>query len=487
VEFGDWQTPPALAAEVVTALRAQGFQPAAVIEPTCGLGTFLAAARTAWPKAQLSGFEVNPAHVEQARAALGEGACVELSDFFTAAWEKRLRAPAGLVLILGNPPWVTSSELGALGAANLPQKANWKGFRGLDAITGRSNFDVSEWMLLRLLSAAEGTDFVIAMLCKAAVARRLLEHCARHRLPVAGEFRGFDAKEHFGAAVEAVLLVLRPGSPNQGRPEWPVFASILATEPASRIGVADGVLCSDVAAYHQTRGLGGNCDPEWRSGLKHDCSRVMEFSRSTAGLTNGDGEAVDLEDTFVYPLLKGSDLANGRLVPTRAVLVPQCRLGQETGSIRESAPRTWAYLSAHRAALDARKSSIYAGQPPFAVFGVGEYTFAPWKVGICGLYKRLDFAVVGPSEGRAVVLDDTCYFLPFASEGEARTAAEALASAPARKFLTARIFWDAKRPVNKEVLQSLDIAKLLDELGLRRGPAWPRTPQQQPLAFHPEP
>jgi hypothetical protein len=382
---------------------------------------------------------------------------------------------------------VTSSELGALGAANLPKKANWKGFRGLDAITGRSNFDVSEWILLRLLAAVEGTDFVIAMLCKAAVARRLLEHCARHRLPVAGELRGFDAMEHFGAAVEAVLLVLRPGSPNQGRPEWPVFPSVLATEPASRIGVADGVLCSDVAAYHRTRGLGGKCAPEWRSGLKHDCSRVVEFSRGSGGLTNGDGDVVDIEDTYIFPLLKGSDLANGRLVPTRAVLVPQRRLGEETGSIRQSAPRTWAYLTAHRAALDGRKSSIYAGQPPFAVFGVGEYTFAPWKVGICGLYKRLEFAVVGPSEGRAVVMDDTCYFLPFATEVEARLAAEALASAPAREFLTARIFWTAKRPVNKDVLQSLDLGKLLDALGLRRGPARLRAPQQQSLAFHPEP
>lgn len=466
VIWGDWQTPLPLAMEVVSTLRDQGLRPALVVEPTCGVGSFLAAARSAWPGAKLAGFEINPAYVEGARVALGDSARIERSDFFSEAWEKHLRASDGSVLILGNPPWVTSSELGSLGAANPPTKANWKGFRGLDALTGRSNFDVSEWMLLRLLAAVEGTEFTLAMLCKAAVARRLLEHCARHHLPVAGELRRFDAMEHFAAAVDAVLLVLRPGPANQGHVEWPVFASVLATEPATCIGVADGVLCSDVAAYHRSRGFGGSSVPEWRSGLKHDCSRVMEFSRGSAGLTNGAGEVVDIEDTYVYPLLKGSDLANGRLAPTRAVLVPQGRLGQETNSIRGSAPKTWSYLAAHREALDARKSSIYAGQPAFAVFGVGEYTFAPWKVGICGLYKRLEFAVVGPSGGRAVVLDDTCYFLPFATEGEARTVAAALASAPAREFLNARIFWDAKRPVTKSVLQTLDLAEL--NLALKR-------------------
>lgn len=116
---------------------------------------------------------------------------------------------------------------------------------------------------------------------------------------------------------------------------------------------------------------------------------------------------------------------------------------------------------------------------------MGDYTFAPWKVGICGLYKRLEFAVVGPLEGRAVVLDDTCYFLPFATEADARASADALSSAPAREFLNARIFWDAKRPVNKDVLQSLDLPNLLDELGVRLGHPRPRAPQQQVLALHP--
>ena len=77
-----------------------------------------------------------------------------------------------------------------------------------------------------------------------------------------------------------------------------------------------------------------------------------------------------------------------------------------------------------------------------------------------GLYKRSTFTLVGPHEGRAVVLDDTCYFLAFDDERSARLAAAALRSDAARDFLGARIFWDAKRPITKSILQTLDLNAL---------------------------
>ena len=82
-------------------------------------------------------------------------------------------------------------------------------------------------------------------------------------------------------------------------------------------------------------------------------------------------------------------------------------------------------------------------RPRFSVFGIGEYSFAQWKVAISGFYKSLDFRVVAPCEGRPVVLDDTCYFLPFRSEKEAVTVAELLNSDKARGFFKSVVFWDA--------------------------------------------
>ena len=52
-----------------------------------------------------------------------------------------------------------------------------------------------------------------------------------------------------------------------------------------------------------------------------------------------------------------------------------------------SAPRLWSYLQAHAGSFTNRKSSIYRGQPPFALFGIGPYSFAPFKVAIGGLQQ----------------------------------------------------------------------------------------------------
>ena len=111
----------------------------------------------------------------------------------------------------------------------------------------------------------------------------------------------------------------------------------------------------------------------------------------------------------------------------------------------------------------------YRGQPPYAIFGVGPYTFAPWKIAISGLYKRCVFRLVGPRDTetsqRPVVLDDTCYFLPFTSKSAAKRALAALQSPLAQDFLTSRVFWDAKRPINKALLQSLDLGAVLAPMG----------------------
>jgi hypothetical protein len=91
---------------------------------------------------------------------------------------------------------------------------------------------------------------------------------------------------------------------------------------------------------------------------------------------------------------------------------------------------------------------------------VGEYSFRPHKVAISGLYKSLTFNVVEPIAGRPTMLDDTCYFLPCESREQAEALARHLNGDRAREFFEARIFWDAKRPVNKALLSSLCLESL---------------------------
>lgn len=461
VVFGDWQTPDPLAQEVAALVaRTGGVPPSSVIEPTCGTGAFLRAARARFPDAVVRGYEINPEHAAVARASLrGADAEVRVADFFTVDWQRELASLPAPTLVIGNPPWVTNAGIGSLGASNLPDKSNFKHLAGLDALTGKSNFDVSEWMLVHLLEVLQGRDATIAVLCKTTVARRMIEYAARrHRaMTVRGIWR-IDAMAHFDAAVDACAFVVEP----RGRPaRASVYARLGAERPEHEIGMADGVLVADLAAWERTRHLRGRCEPEWRSGMKHDCADVMELSRHDGRWVNGSGEVVEIEREHCLPLLKSSDVARGNVSPRRAVVVPQRQLGEDTARLKETAPATWAYLNAHRDALAARKSSIYRTQPSFAIFGVGPYSFAPWKVATSGLYKRLAFTLVGPVDGLPVMLDDTCYFLPFDTEDEARRALAVLSSPDVLAFFSAQVFWDAKRPIQKSLLQSLDLARML--------------------------
>jgi hypothetical protein len=453
-----------------------------VLEPTCGEGTFLAAASRVFPQARLVGFDISPDYVAKARERLPPGrSSVNVADFFATPWEQIVAELHAPVLVVGNPPWVTNAALGALDASNLPAKANFKRLSGMDAMTGKSNFDISEWMLIRLLEALGERSFTLAMLCKASVARRLMEHVAQRGWRLQGEVRSIDARLHFGAAVDAVVLCLRAQEATgreHGNLEWPVYDSLEAREPSTTMGVVDGRVCSDIAAYMSTKELEGASALQWRSGLKHDCSKVMELDHVDGALRNGLGAVVDVEPEYIFPLLKGSDIANGRLVPRRSVIVPQRRLGEDTISLRERAPLLWRYLEAHRAYLDGRKSSIYREQPPFAIFGVGDYAFSPFKVAICGLYKKLAFSAVRPVQGRPVMADDTVYFLPCTAEDEAKALVAALSSRRAQAFFEARIFWDAKRPIGKLALQSISLERLLQAEGLSLGHRVRRSEQQ---------
>jgi hypothetical protein len=370
------------------------------------------------------------------------------------------------ILVVGNPPWVTNSALGALRSSNLPTKSNFQNHTGLEALTGKSNFDISEWMLIMLLGVLTGRRATLAMLCKTAVARKVLLHAWKNDISLSGaEIHPIDAAASFGAAVDACLLVcsLSPVSHNR---DCRVYRHLGDTNPVATFGYHDNQLVADVSAYERWKHLGGEEIYKWRSGVKHDCSKVMELWKQGNQLRNGFDEVIDIENVYVFPMLKSSEITNGiGKEPTRWMLVTQKALGDETSVISVVAPKTWLYLQNHGHLLDRRASSIYRNRPRFSVFGVGDYTFAPWKVCISGFYKDIQFATVGPYRGKPVVLDDTSYFVACRSEQEASYIAYLLNSGPAREFFSGFVFWDAKRPITIAMLRRLDLSVLAHELG----------------------
>ncbi len=474
IEFGDFQTPAEPASEVCRLLWNRGVRPHTILEPSCGRGSLLAAALERFRGAQSAiGLDIDPAHLESARQVierLGHGHKTRLvhGDFFETDWTSLAQRMADPVLVVGNPPWVTNAALGSLGSSNLPLKNNAQKLNGIDAVTGKSNFDISEWMLTRLLEVFQGREAVLAMLCKTAVARKVLEHAWTHQIALDScEMHAIDAAKHFRATVGACLLICRPARTGTNR-ECKAY-QVLGREVVDHtFGHRDGMLVADVSAYDRWSRLQGSHGFRWRSGVKHDCVKVMELRADGSWYRNGHGIVARLEEEFLFPMMKGSDLFHGKpREPARYMLVTQKRVGDDTGPIAASAPRTWRYLLSYGTDLDARSSSVYRNRPRFSVFGVGEYTFAPWKVAVAGLYKDPVFRSVGPSRGKPVVLDDTCYFLPCRDQDHANHLERLLNSGVAREFFSAFIFRDAKRPVTADILGKLDLIEFAKELGVQ--------------------
>lgn len=469
--YGDFQTPLSLAQEVCALLKRKGIDPTTIIEPTCGEGNFLAAAIDVFSSAQaVIGVDINPEYIEKTREKVRQANLnlrLTVGDFFVIDWAKVLAEKAKPVLLIGNPPWVTNTELGVIGSGNLPAKKNFKALNGFEALTGKSNFDISEWMLIHLFERLKGGENHIAMLCKTSVARKVLGHAWQNSIHISeAEMYLIDTKKYFDASVDACLLYCGFSSNKEQDKICRVYADLKGKE-LTTFGYRDGQLVANIANYERYGYLQGGTPCRWRSGIKHDCSKVMELVSVGNHFENKFGKKLDLELDYLYPLLKSSDLVNGGIAhPRKWLLVTQKYIGEETGRIEQTAPKTWQYLIEHEEWFSKRKSRIYNNRPRFSIFGVGEYSFSKWKVAISGLYKTLEFKLVGSYADKPIVLDDTCYFLPCDTLDDAKTFHELLCSDAARSFLEAFIFWDDKRPIKVDVLKRLDLIALAKEQNL---------------------
>ena len=472
-EFGDFQTPLRLA-EQVTQLAIEKYPYIkSVLEPTCGIGNFIRAYIKANDNLEsVYGWEINPEYIKSAKDILHSDKRlkinIEQKDFFLADWSLLPADLKNFVLFIGNPPWVTNSELGRIGGKNLPHKTNFQSRAGLEAITGKSNFDISEWMLIKIAEYISGKKAAMSFLVKTSVARKVFLHICKNRLFIKNiNIYNIDAKKYFNVNVDACLLCLEGGSTSPTEYSCSIYDSLSDQYPIKIMGYANGKPVADINTYNQLKDIDSQSEIPWRSGIKHDCSKVMEFKIKGNKLVNGFQEQVDIPGDYLYPMYKSSHIANDKLKkPVKYMLVTQRKIGIETDSIKILSPETWAYLQSYKEKLDSRKSSIYKSAPRFSVFGVGDYSFHPWKIVISGFYKNIQFKLVGPFQEKPVVLDDTCYMMSFKSEKKAEFVYTLLSSKVAGDFIESIIFKDSKRPVTVALLNRLNLKQLAYHLGL---------------------
>jgi hypothetical protein len=454
-EYGDFQTPLELARLVCGLLPRRRWTN--ILEPACGTGTFLRAAAEAFPDARRFGVELQPEYASAARefgeVIVRDALHLDFAQAFD--WSRD-----GDLLVIGNPPWVTSADLTGFSSANRPTPGNIRGLRGIEAMTGASNFDIAEAIILRLIGALGHLSPTIALLCKTQVARNVIAYAAQFALPIsAARLYRLDSKRWFGAGADACLFVFGVGEQEVSY-SAEVYAGLSADDLLTRIGVIDGRLVSDLDAYERTRAADGVSPVTWWQGIKHDATQVMELVE-TDGPHTKSGAAVDVESEYVFPLAKSTDVFRGTAGSSgKWMLVPQRHTGDDTNLLEQSAPRLWSHLTDNGDALDGRRSSIYRGRARFSIFGVGPYSFAPYKVAISAMHKRPVFRLVGPHLGKPVVFDDVCYFTPFEDVAPAALVTAMLESEQATALLGSLSFSDAKRPVTKKLLQRLDLAVL---------------------------
>jgi hypothetical protein len=476
-EYGDFQTNSDLANKVTLYLATKKISPEIVIEPTCGKGNFIIASLRNFKNIKkVFGVEIYKPYVWETKFSIVDFflsnpnsnkpeisiAHCNVFDFDFKAIAKK--HSTNDILIIGNPPWVTNSKLGSLNSTNLPKKTNFKNHSGLDAMTGKGNFDIAEFITLTMIETFQNMKGNLLLLVKNSVIKNIVFEQNKNRYKISAiEKHCIDSKKEFNVSVEAALFYCKLNT----QPTFDCLEFDFYNNQKSQLkfGWLNDKFVSNIDTYIHTKEIDGECPFVWRQGLKHDCSTVMELDKVNGHYVNALKEEVKLEDGLVYGILKSSDLKNTVINQTRKfTIVTQKKVGQETKYIKTEYPKTYQYLTEHQANFDARKSSIYNNKPLFSIFGIGDYSFKPFKVAISGLYKTFHFTLILPQDNKPVMLDDTCYLIGFDKIEFAVYALILLNSNTTVQFLQSVTFPDAKRTFTKDVLMRIDLLELAKQI-----------------------
>ena len=485
--YGDFQTNEDLADKIILRLVSRGISPQIIVEPTCGKGNFVIASLKHFTEIEnVIGVEIYKPYVWETKFNIihfflnnpkANKPTIEIAhcDVFDYDFKKIAKQFSGKVLpfgedlggakilIIGNPPWVTNSKLGSLNSSNLPKKANFKNHSGLDAMTGKGNFDIAESITLLMLNTFQTMNGNLLLLVKNSVIKNIVFDQKANNYAISNiEKHCIDSKKEFNVSVEAAAFYCKLNSKSVF--DCKEFDFYKNTEKVS-FGWLNDKFVSNIDTYIHNKNIDGECPFVWRQGLKHDCSAIMELDKVNGHYVNGLNEEVKLEDGLVYGILKSSDLKNAVISQTRKyTIVTQKKVGQETKFIKDDYPKTYKYLTDHQTNFDARKSSIYNNKPAFSIFGIGDYSFKPFKVAISGLYKTFHFTLILPQNEKPLMLDDTCYLLGFDKIEFAVYTLILLNADTTMQFLKSVTFSDAKRTFTKDVLMRIDLSELAKQI-----------------------
>ncbi len=468
-EYGDFQTNITLSKQVVTYISSIRNDFEFILEPTCGKGNFILAVLNQFDSIKkIIGIEIYQPYVWITKFKILAYFTINShkkrpnikilhADAFLFSYKEVAKQTIDLkTLVIGNPPWITNAALSVLDATNLPKKSNFKNHTNFDAITGKGNFDIGEVIALNMLDCFSHHKGVFSFLIKNAVIKNIIEAQVNNNFRIANAKKlNIDSKKEFNVSVNASLFITKL---NQTPEKKCLELDFYTNSYIRTFGWFQNKFVNSIEDYSSTSFIDGKSNFIWRSGMKHDCSKIMEFEVKDNFYKNNLNHVFFIEDKLVYGLLKSSDLKGGQINKYRKLtIVTQRKIGQKTDYIQEKYPLTYNYLNENSFFFEKRKSSVYKGKPKFSIFGIGDYSFKPYKVAISSMYKSTHFTLVVPDEnGKTIMLDDTCYFISFNDFYLARIAHFLVNTELVQQFLKSIVFSDAKRSINKDILMRID-------------------------------
>ncbi len=381
--------------------------------------------------------------------------------------------------LVGNPPWITWS--------GLPDrtKAAWRrthvgrldlqAYHGRESLLGYGNDDVSVpfvWTCLdRYLAPGGDAAVVLKRNLLTGPAGRLFRRGQVGDRPVSmetvhdfGSLHPFGDEVNAGAAVYGLRADATTTFPveatawtrGEETPRFESAATIRASLCRERAGVRpvepDDPASPWIAGDVESRAL-GECHHRIRHGVKDDAKTVFSLDRD---------RLVDLEPDHVYPYLRSRHVVKYGLFGHDLQLVPLSKVDADNETeLRRETPRTYGYLDENRETLEGRSSSWFDSGPFYNLFGLGEYTWADYKVVWCRLGFKPHFAVVStvddPDLGeKPVVPGDHCMFLATDDEHEAHFLCALLNSAVYQRSIEG-LASEGKSGIPKAIVDRLEL------------------------------
>lgn len=153
-----------------------------------------------------------------------------------------------------------------------------------------------------------------------------------------------------------------------------------------------------------------------------------------------------IEKDLVYPLLKPKNIKKWKITGYLYAVLPQKKNGEDNESeLRREYPDTYKYLHRFEADLLKRSSRWFKteGIPFYSIFGIGEYSFKPYKVVWCCMSYLPNFVVVSTVNdkwlGKKLVMpDNTIGYFSCDTENEAHYICAIMNSAIISKYFEGR-------------------------------------------------